>query len=107
MIYLALLNKVNIIKDVGEHSHIIMIYKKHIFFIGHPKTRLLIYHGGAAGVYEAVSHGVPLLIMPLAADHRGNAARVIDKGFARSIDKNTVTEAEFKDAITDMLTDPK
>lgn len=75
--------------------------------LGHPKTRMMIYHGGAAGVYEATTHGVPLLIMPLAADQMGNAARVEAKGFGRAVDKNTMTEDEFREAVKDILTNPK
>ncbi|XP_041472074.1 UDP-glucuronosyltransferase 2C1-like [Lytechinus variegatus] len=75
--------------------------------LGHPKARMMIYHGGAAGVYEATTHGVPLLLMPLAADQMGNAARVEAKGFGRAVDKNTLTEEEFREAVNDILTNPK
>ena len=68
---------------------------------------MIIYHGGAAGTYEATSQGVPMLIMPLGGDQMGNAARVVGKELGRFIDKNTMTEAEFKEAIVDILTDPK
>ncbi|XP_071511913.1 UDP-glucuronosyltransferase 1A6-like [Diadema antillarum] len=75
--------------------------------LGHPKTRMLIYHGGAAGVYEATSHGVPLLLMPLVADQMANAARVESKGLGFAIDKNTITEEEFRVAVNEILSNPK
>ncbi|XP_072172179.1 UDP-glucuronosyltransferase 2A3-like [Diadema setosum] len=75
--------------------------------LGHPKTRMLIYHGGAAGVYEATSHGVPLLLMPLVADQMANAARVESKGLGFAIDKNAITEEEFRVAVNEILSNPK
>nr|XP_054761358.1 UDP-glucuronosyltransferase 2A1-like [Lytechinus pictus] len=81
--------------------------EERVMHLGHPKARMMIYHGGAAGVYEATTHGVPLLLMPLAADQMGNAARVEAKGFGRAVDKNTLTEEEFREAVNDILTNPK
>ncbi|XP_071505032.1 LOW QUALITY PROTEIN: UDP-glucuronosyltransferase 2C1-like [Diadema antillarum] len=75
--------------------------------LGHPKTRMLIYHGGASGVYEATSHGVPLLLMPLVADQMANAARVESKGLGFAVDKNTITEEEFRVAVNEILSNPK
>lgn len=75
--------------------------------LGHPKTRLLIYHGGVNGVYEAVGNGVPLLIMPLAGDQMSNAVRVQAKGLGFPIDKNTLTEQSFREALDEILHNPK
>ena len=40
----------------------------HISRPGHPQTRLLIYHGGINGVYEALYHKVPMVLLPIFAD---------------------------------------
>ncbi|XP_041472028.1 UDP-glucuronosyltransferase 2C1-like isoform X2 [Lytechinus variegatus] len=75
--------------------------------LGHPKTKLMIYHGGANGINEIVSHGVPVLLMPLAGDQMGNAVRIQAKGMGFPIDKNTLTEESFREAVNEMLNNPK
>ncbi|XP_054762268.2 UDP-glucuronosyltransferase 2C1-like [Lytechinus pictus] len=75
--------------------------------LGHPKTKLMIYHGGANGINEIVTHGVPVLLMPLAGDQMGNAVRVQAKGMGFAIDKNTLTEESFREAVHEMLNNPK
>ncbi|XP_071510548.1 UDP-glucuronosyltransferase 2B1-like [Diadema antillarum] len=52
----------------------------------HNKTRLLIYHGGNNGLYEAIYHGVPLVVMPLMTDGLDTATRVLDRGIGQVID---------------------
>ncbi|XP_071511921.1 UDP-glucuronosyltransferase 2C1-like [Diadema antillarum] len=75
--------------------------------LGHPKTRLLIYHGGANGIFEATKHGVPVLLMPLAGDQMANAVRFKAKGLGFPIDKNTLTEESFRQDVKEILTNPK
>ncbi|XP_072171585.1 UDP-glucuronosyltransferase 2B1-like [Diadema setosum] len=52
----------------------------------HNKTRLMIYQGGNNGLYEAIYHGVPLIVMPLMTDHSDTATRVLDRGIGQVID---------------------
>ncbi|XP_011671315.2 UDP-glucuronosyltransferase 2C1 [Strongylocentrotus purpuratus] len=75
--------------------------------LGHPKTKLMIYHGGANGINEIVTHGVPVLVMPLAGDQMGNAVRMQAKGMGLVVDKNTLTEESFREALHEMLNNPK
>ena len=75
--------------------------------LGHPKTRLLIYHGGANGIYEATWHGVPLLLVPLALDQMSNAVRIKARGLGFPIDKNTLTESSLREALREILQNPK
>ncbi|XP_797549.2 UDP-glucuronosyltransferase 2C1 isoform X2 [Strongylocentrotus purpuratus] len=75
--------------------------------LGHPKTKLMIYHGGANGINEIVTHGVPVLVMPLAGDQMGNAVRMQAKGMGLVVDKNTLTEESFREALHEMLDNPK
>ena len=67
----------------------------------------MIYHGGANGINEIVAHGVPVLVMPLAGDQMGNAARMEAKGMGFAIDKNTLTEESLREALNEMLHNPK
>jgi MGT family glycosyltransferase len=41
-----------------------------------PRTRLIIHHGGMGTTHAAVVHGVPQMVVPHAADQRGQARRV-------------------------------
>ena len=74
---------------------------------GHPKARLLIYHGGLAGIYEAIKHAVPMVIMPIFADQPSNAVRVEAKGMGRVIDKDSITYETVKEAVVDVLENPR
>nr|XP_054748735.1 UDP-glucuronosyltransferase 1A8-like [Lytechinus pictus] len=74
--------------------------------LGHPKARLLIYHGGLAGIYEAIRHGVPMVIMPIFADQPSNAVRVEAKSMGRVIEKDSITYDVVREALTDVLEDP-
>ena len=41
-----------------------------------PRTKLIIHHGGMGTTHAAVVHGVPQIVVPHAADQRGQARRV-------------------------------
>ena len=41
-----------------------------------PRTRLIIHHGGMGTTHAAVVHGIPQMVVPHAADQRGQARRV-------------------------------
>jgi MGT family glycosyltransferase len=41
-----------------------------------PRTRLIIHHGGMGTTHAAVIHGLPQIVVPHAADQRGQARRV-------------------------------
>lgn len=74
---------------------------------GHPKTRLLIYHGGSNGVLESICHGVPMVIIPLVGDQVSHAARVQKKGIGLMLDKGNITEQNLMAVIQEVLKNPK
>lgn len=41
-----------------------------------PRTKLMIHHGGMGTTHAAVIHGIPQIVVPHAADQRGQARRV-------------------------------
>ncbi|XP_078686597.1 UDP-glucuronosyltransferase 2C1-like [Branchiostoma floridae x Branchiostoma belcheri] len=69
----------------------------------HKKTRLFVTHGGTNGVYESVHHRVPMVSLPLAADHHDNVARVVGRGFGVKLDIFTMTTEELLQAINHVL----
>ena len=74
---------------------------------GHPLTKAAILHGGVNGVYEAMYHAVPVLIIPSAFDAMDNAVRMRDKGMAIIIRPCDVTTERVRDAMTDLLTNKR
>ncbi len=71
---------------------------------GHSKTRLLIGHGGINGVYEAIYHKVPMILIPLVApDQWDTAARVVSKGMGIQLDSKKITEKTLYKAISEVI----
>ncbi|KAJ8040055.1 UDP-glucuronosyltransferase 2A3 [Holothuria leucospilota] len=75
--------------------------------LGHEKTRLLIFQAGNNGVYEAIYHAVPLLVMPLLGDQVDVAQRVVEREIGLKIDITTVTSQSVLGDIKTILTNPK
>ncbi|XP_072045580.1 UDP-glucuronosyltransferase 2B15-like [Amphiura filiformis] len=67
--------------------------------LGHTQTRLLIYHCGSNGVFEALYHAVPIICLPLFADQFGVAARVVSKGIGLQLDITSLTSDKLVRAI--------
>ncbi|XP_072163363.1 UDP-glucuronosyltransferase 2B1-like [Diadema setosum] len=75
--------------------------------MGHPKTLAVLYHGGNNGYYEALYHGVPLVVMPLAGDQHDVAVRVLSKGLGTKIDKNRLSTEHIYEQLNEVLSNPK
>ncbi|XP_041470570.1 UDP-glucuronosyltransferase 1A1-like isoform X3 [Lytechinus variegatus] len=71
--------------------------------LGHPKTRLFIFHGGNNGFYETIYHGVPAIIIPLTGDAIDQGVRLKHQGFGIVLDKTRVTVDTLDDAIKTIL----
>lgn len=54
-------------------------------------ARAFVTHGGMSSVVEALWFGVPMVVIPQAADHFGNAARVEQLGVGQRIAADRVT----------------
>ncbi|XP_066537755.1 UDP glucuronosyltransferase 5 family, polypeptide G1 [Hoplias malabaricus] len=74
--------------------------------LGHPKTRAFVSHGGTNGIYEAIYHGVPVLIVPLLFDQFDNALRLEVRGAARVLEVATLTAEDFLEALKDIIKNP-
>jgi UDP:flavonoid glycosyltransferase YjiC (YdhE family) len=66
---------------------------------------LMITHGGWGTVKECVYHGVPMLVSPIANDHRGAAARVQFHGLGSVIKERDFVPARFREAVRTILAD--
>lgn len=68
---------------------------------------MLIYHGGSAGIHEAVHYGVPMLLMPLGGDQPLNCHLVAAKGMGLVLDANNLNEEEIRKSISIVLNDQR
>ncbi|XP_071487518.1 UDP-glucuronosyltransferase 1-2-like [Diadema antillarum] len=73
--------------------------------LGHPKARLMVYHGGANGVFEAIYHGVPMVIIPLFAEQKSIGVKVKAKGMGEVVNKEDVSYETVGRAIRRVLDD--
>ncbi|XP_072049032.1 UDP-glucuronosyltransferase 2B18-like [Amphiura filiformis] len=71
--------------------------------LGHPKTRLIVYHCGVNGAYEAIYHGIPVICLPVFHDQSDVAQRLASKGAGMRLDINTVTSETLVEAIERVL----
>lgn len=74
--------------------------------LGHPNTCAFVSHGGTNGIYEAIYHGIPVLILPLLFDQFDNAIRLETRGAARVLEVGTLTSEEFLEALKDVIKNP-
>ncbi|ELT99355.1 hypothetical protein CAPTEDRAFT_211883 [Capitella teleta] len=75
--------------------------------LGHNNTRLFVTHGGNNGQLEGLFHGVPMLTLPVFGDQFYNARRASLRGHGLSLDLNSSSAEQVRDAITELLSDPK
>lgn len=75
--------------------------------LGHKNIKLFITHGGHGSTTEAIYHGVPLVGIPMIGDQPSNMLKAVKKGFAISLDFNTLTEEILLDAINKAISNPR
>lgn len=64
---------------------------------------LAVSHGGNNSVTEALTAGVPLLLVPLSTDQFAGAAALEDAGFGEAWDPNAATPEELREAAARLL----
>jgi UDP:flavonoid glycosyltransferase YjiC (YdhE family) len=65
----------------------------------------MVGHGGFSSVKEAIFMGVPMLLIPLAYDEPGNAARVVYHGLGLRLDRGQVSPDTLGNSIDRLLND--
>ncbi|HST04368.1 MAG TPA: glycosyltransferase [Chloroflexia bacterium] len=73
-----------------------------------PYCDLVVTQGGSGTTMDALSHGLPMVMIPIAADQPQNARRCTELGIARMIEPGQqVGLAEtIRDAVREVLSDP-
>jgi UDP:flavonoid glycosyltransferase YjiC (YdhE family) len=76
-----------------------------------PYCDLVLCHGGSGTIMDALSLGLPMVIIPIAADQPENAQRCIEVGAARIIEPDGRVESGLSQAIreatSEVLADPR
>ncbi|XP_062964452.1 UDP-glucuronosyltransferase 2B4-like isoform X4 [Cynocephalus volans] len=74
--------------------------------LGHPNTKAFITHGGANGIYEAISHGIPMVGIPLFGEQADNVAHMKAKGAAVKLDFRKMSTTDLLNALKTVINDP-
>jgi UDP:flavonoid glycosyltransferase YjiC (YdhE family) len=72
-----------------------------------PRCRAVVSHGGSGSLLAALAHGLPSVLLPMGADQPQNAARCAQLGVARVLDALRATPATVREAVADVLSDPR
>jgi UDP:flavonoid glycosyltransferase YjiC (YdhE family) len=67
---------------------------------------LLVFHGGSGTMLAGLAAGVPLVVLPIAADQPENADRCRDAGVARVLAPDARAAGDVQEAASDVLGDP-
>lgn len=71
-----------------------------------PHCDLVVSHGGSGSVLGALTHGLPLVLIPMGADQPHNAARCAALGLGQVLDPVTLTPGEVRAAVSAGLAQP-
>ena len=69
-----------------------------------PHCDIVVSHGGSGSVMGALTHGVPMVLIPMGADQPLNAARCADLGVAVVLDPITATPDIVRESVIIVLT---
>lgn len=75
--------------------------------LGHPNIKLFITQAGLQSTEEAIVNHVPLLAIPFLADQHANAKKIKKLGMGLHLDILTLSKDQFKEAIMEIITNPK
>ena len=67
------------------------------------RAALAVTHGGNNSVTEALTFGVPMLVLPFSTDQFAGAAAIERNGMGSALDPNAATAADVIDAVRDIL----
>jgi UDP:flavonoid glycosyltransferase YjiC (YdhE family) len=84
------------------HVHVERYIPQSLVF---PNCDLVIAHGGSGTVRDAITHGLPMVIIPVAADQHVNAKRCAELGIARGISPEHRTPEAIREAALEVLRD--
>lgn len=94
--------------QVTQYHTLFPLILVYVYLIsGHPKVKAFITHGGSHGIYEGMSNGVPMVMLPLFGDQPDNVQRMVGRGVAVSLNFADVTSAKLLDALNKVIGDER
>ncbi|XP_065358788.1 UDP-glucuronosyltransferase 2C1-like [Calliphora vicina] len=75
--------------------------------LGQRKLKAFITHGGLLSMYEAIYHGVPMVMLPIFCDHDVNAAKAEQDGYAIRLSLEIITADKLYHAILAIINNDK
>ncbi|MCC7446411.1 MAG: glycosyltransferase family 1 protein [Anaerolineae bacterium] len=75
----------------------------HVF----PRLKVIIHHGGMGTTHRAIVQGIPQVVVPHAADQRGQARRAAQAKVGLNLTAHDVAQGQLMPAIRAVTTDPK
>ncbi|KAJ3642483.1 hypothetical protein Zmor_025265 [Zophobas morio] len=75
--------------------------------LAHPNVKVFVTHGGLLSTTETIYHGVPVLAVPIAADQRLNARRIVKDGFGLCVDYKEISEEALTQKLRELLNNPR
>jgi UDP:flavonoid glycosyltransferase YjiC (YdhE family) len=72
-----------------------------------PESEALVFHGGSGTMLAALAVGVPLVVLPVAADQPENADRCVAAGVGIALEPSERTPAAIGAAVGAVLADPR
>jgi len=73
----------------------------------HPNIKLFITQGGLQSMEEATFNHIPMVGMPFFGDQPANVKRMVSKGLGLSVAPETITKDVFKNAVMEVISNPK
>ena len=70
-----------------------------------PRASVAVVHGGSGSTLAALAHGLPMLVVPQAADQFENAAQCEDIGVALRLLPDELTSEAARSAVVSLLED--
>jgi MGT family glycosyltransferase len=67
------------------------------------RSAVTVSHGGNNSVTEALTAGVPLVLLPLSTDQFAAAGAIEDAGYGEALDPNAASAPAIRDAVTRLL----
>lgn len=72
-----------------------------------PRTRLMIHHGGMGTTHAALIHGIPQIVVPHAADQRGQARRVAQAKVGLNLTAHDVKQGMLLEGVKALANDER
>ena len=72
-----------------------------------PHCDLLVTQGGSGTMMDALSHGLPMVMIPIGADQPENSRRCAELGLARVLGRGERTAQAIRDAVREILRNPQ